>query len=412
MRILLSAFTCWPTESSEPGVAWRFATELAKRHEVWILTDGAPGPIARLESFLREHQSINIRVCAFPTRAPELETTAKVLSLYYTWWQCNIINKARVLHNRHNFHLAHHITLSRYWIGSSLVDLGIPFIWGPVGAGERPPSCILAGLPLKFQLAARIRTLAQKVFEHSKLLKRTAQKASVAFVSTNDTLKRLQALQVRDIRVLPQIAFDESRLTALETHQASPPGNRLLLVSAGRLLYWKGFDFAIRTVAELSRRGIPVEYEILNTGPMQSFLKSLARKLRVEDKVRFSGHLQQYSDVLSRIGSSHVLMHPALHEAFGNVVLEALAMGKPVVCLDIGGPAVQVSAACGLIAPTSSRQTAVKAMADYLERIFNDPDAYRAASQAAINRVREKFLLRDQMKLVEASYEDALRNAF
>lgn len=409
MRILLSAFTCWPTESSEPGVAWRFATELAKRHEVWILTDGAPGPIARLKAFLNDHDSPNIQVCPYPARAPELETTAKILSLYYAWWQHSIIRAARLLHHKHNFHLAHHVTLSRYWVGSSLIDLDIPFVWGPVGAGERPPMQMLAGFPLKFRLAARVRTIAQKVFEHSSLLKRTARKTSVAFVSTKDTLERLQSLQVRDIRLLPQIAFDTTRVAALAKFHAPPPHDRLLLVSAGRLLYWKGFDLAIRTVAELSSRGVPVEYEILNTGPMQGFLESLARQLQVVDKVRFSGHLQQYSDVLSRIGKSHVLMHPALHEAFGNVVLEALAMGKPVVCLDIGGPAMQISTACGLSAPTTDRATAVKTMADYLEKLFYDPRGYRLASQAAVHRVQENFSLKQQMEIVGAAYDDALR---
>jgi glycosyltransferase involved in cell wall biosynthesis len=408
MRILLSAFTCWPTESSEPGVAWRFATELAKGHTVWLLTDGAPGPISRLKAFLADHPSSNIHVCAFPQRAPELKTTAKFLNLYYAWWQRSIIHPARVLHRKHAFHLTHHITLSRYWVGSSLIDLGIPFIWGPVGAGETPPTQMLKGLPLQYQLTARLRTAARTLFEHSKLLRRTAKNASVAFVSTSDTLKRLRAIGAQDIRVLPQICFDESRLGTLEALRVSPPEDRLRLVSAGRLLYWKGFDLAIRAVAELTRRGVPVDYEILNTGPMQRFLESLAQELHVADKIKFLGHLKSHDDVLSKIGKAHVLMHPALHEAFGNVCLEALAIGKPVVCLDIGGPAAQISTACGLAAPTSSRRTAVTAMADYLQKMFYDPNAYRAASQAAIQRVRESFSLQLQMEKVEAAYASAI----
>jgi glycosyltransferase involved in cell wall biosynthesis len=392
-------------------VAWRFATELAKRHSVWLLTDGAPGPINRLKAFLADHPSSNIHVCAFPHRAPQLRTTAKFLSLYYAWWQRSIIHPARVLHRKHAFHLTHHITLSRYWVGSSLIDLSIPFIWGPVGAGETPPTQMLKGLPLQYQLAARLRTAARTLFEHSKLLRRTAKNASVAFVSTSDTLKRLRAIGAQDIRVLPQICFDESRLGTLEALRVSPPADRLRLVSAGRLVYWKGFDLAICVVAELVRRGVSVEYEILNAGPMQAFLQSLAQKLQVSDKVKFLGHLRSHDDVLSKIGKAHVLMHPALHEAFGNVCLEALAIGKPVVCLDIGGPAALISTACGLAAPTSSRGTAVRAMADYLQKMFYDPNAYKAASQAAIRRVRDNFSLQVQMETVEAAYENVISNS-
>jgi glycosyltransferase involved in cell wall biosynthesis len=411
MRVLLSAFTCWPTESSEPGVAWRFAKELARDHQIWILTDGAPGPIARLHAFLNEHSSSNIIVCPFPSRAPELKTTAKFINIYYAWWQHNIIKAAWSLHQQHNFHIAHHLTFSRYWVGNSLVNLPIPFIWGPLGAGERPPSRMLKGLPLRYRLACHIRTRTQMIFERSRLLAQTARKAFVTFASTKDTFARLQGLGAYDIRYLPQIAFGESRLAELLAFRATPPSDRLSLVSAGRLLYWKGFDLGIHTVAELIKRGVAVEYEILNGGPMQAYLEALARNLGISRQVTFSGYQKQYSDVLTRIGKAHALLHPALHEAFGNVCLEALSMGKPVVCLDIGGPAMQVDTSCGFAAPITSRAAAVKAMADYLQSFVVDPNSYTRASDAAIRRVREHFSLNLQIEAVKSVYETALLKA-
>ena len=85
--------------------------------------------------------------------------------------------------------------------------------------------------------------------------------------------------------------------------------------------------------------------------------------------MRFFGHLPSFSDVLAKLAQAHVLMHPALHEAFGNVCLEALAAGRPVVCLDIGGPASQVTPETGFAAPATTPEDAVQAMAAFLARI-------------------------------------------
>lgn len=51
MKILLSAYACEPNKGSEPGVGWGWATELAKHHQVWVLTRDNNQPV--IEEYLR-----------------------------------------------------------------------------------------------------------------------------------------------------------------------------------------------------------------------------------------------------------------------------------------------------------------------------------------------------------------------
>jgi glycosyltransferase involved in cell wall biosynthesis len=88
-------------------------------------------------------------------------------------------------------------------------------------------------------------------------------------------------------------------------------------------------------------------------------LKKLGRRLRVDDRIRFLGALPR--DLVRRLmrESADVLVFPSLHDEGGFVVVEALAAGLPVVCLDRGGPRVLG----GNAVPASSVSATVSALA-------------------------------------------------
>ena len=76
----------------------------------------------------------------------------------------------------------------------------------------------------------------------------------------------------------------------------------------------------------------------------------------LEKSVKFWG-LVDRSQVLGLLGQCHALIHPSLHDSGGWVCLEAMAAGRPVICLDWGGPGFQVNDETGFkIYPTSPDQ--------------------------------------------------------
>ena len=66
-------------------------------------------------------------------------------------------------------------------------------------------------------------------------------------------------------------------------------------------------------------------------------MEKLARELGITANVKFWGGIRR-AQVLEKLAECDVLIHPSLHESGGWVCLEAMAAGRPVVCLDLGGP--------------------------------------------------------------------------
>jgi len=85
------------------------------------------------------------------------------------------------------------------------------------------------------------------------------------------------------------------------------------------------------------------------------------------------------------------LVHPSLHDSGGWVCLEAMAAGRPVICLDLGGPALQVTQETGIKVPAISPDQAIRDLAAAMVKLATDPALRARMGQAARPRVREHF---------------------
>ena len=92
------------------------------------------------------------------------------------------------------------------------------------------------------------------------------------------------------------------------------------------MIHWKAIDLAIKAFADVVKQHPDARLEILGGGPELNRLKRLVVKLGLQGQVVFLGRLPTLGDVYRKIASATALIHPALHEAFGQACLEALAL--------------------------------------------------------------------------------------
>jgi glycosyltransferase involved in cell wall biosynthesis len=119
------------------------------------------------------------------------------------------------------------------------------------------------------------------------------------------------------------------------------------------------------------------EYWILGEGPERERLEMLAAELGIAHQIKFWGRLSR-SEGLTRLGKCHVLVHPSLHDSGGWVCLEAMAAGRPVICLDLGGPGVQVTTEAGFKVPARDPEQAVRGLADAMLCLVEEPELRQA----------------------------------
>jgi glycosyltransferase involved in cell wall biosynthesis len=185
-------------------------------------------------------------------------------------------------------------------------------------------------------------------------------------------LKRLVARRPLATAVLPNPVFEES-----VSSRPGPPGGRLRIVAAGRLVEAKGFDLLIDAAAELAARGLHFELAIYGEGPLRDALARRAGKA-----VTLPGHAEP-STIFSR---ADLCVVPSRREGFGNVVVEAMAAGVPVLATTCPGPAalIEHGESGFLVEPDSS-----SALAEAMAALLADPDRRRGVLEAGRRTARQ-----------------------
>ena len=102
------------------------------------------------------------------------------------------------------------------------------------------------------------------------------------------------------------------------------------------------------------------------------------------------------------------LVQPRLHESGGFVCLEAMAAGRPAICLDLGGPAVQVTAETGFKIPALNPEQAVAGLAQAMTSLANDPQLRSRMGLAGRQRVNQLFNWETKGQFLADVYEKIL----
>ncbi|AFY71622.1 glycosyl transferase group 1 [Thalassoporum mexicanum PCC 7367] len=375
MKVLISAYSCEPGRGSEPGVGWNVAVEAAKHNQVWVLTrpDESGDKIA---AALAKEPIPNLQFVYF--NLPLIGSlwrfgSTGAMQAHYYLWQIQAYFVAKRLHQEINFDVIHHVTFVKYSNPSFLALLDLPFVWGPVGGGESAPSTFWQDFGWRSRLYELARATVRSIGERDPFVKVTAQRSAAVRATTADTADRLHRMGINQVDILPEAGLASSDIDRLAefTLPVATLDQPIRFISMGRLLHWKGFYLAVRAFAAANLTN--AEYWLFGEGTDQPRLEAMATELGVADRIKFWGR-QPRDLTLAHLGQCHVLVHPSLHDSGGWVCLEAMAAGRPVICLDLGGPAVQVTPATGCKIPAHNPEQVVQDMAAAMVKLANDPE--------------------------------------
>ena len=180
---------------------------------------------------------------------------------------------------------------------------------------------------------------------------------------------------------------------------------QLKVLSVGREHWIKGYNYALETCLILKNMGVSFHYTIVGAKKNEELLY-LIHDLGLEDNVELSDNIPHYK-VLSYYIDSDIYLMSSLMEGIPNVVLEAMAVGVPVISTDCGGVSEVIKhEKNGWIVPLRDPQ----AMADIICDVLNYKwDLVKIVTNAR-KTIKDKHLQEYQLGLFEEMYSKILKN--
>lgn len=407
MKILMSAYACEPNRGSEPGVGWHWALQAARSHEVWLVTSPLHRDAIERELTIRPIPQLHVVYHYLPLWRPKYYSGYLFGNLFYRLWQLTAIPFGRRLHRQVGFDIGHQVTYVSFRHPSFLAWLNIPFIWGPIGGGDPAPLRFYRVYGIAGSLREVLRALSVVVTRFDPMVRFTARKAVVILAVTPQTQSALPAFARAKTRIVPAIGVERP---VFEMSLRVGRINEITLIAVGNLLYLKGLQLAIRAIAKVKHEHpqIKVSLTLIGDGPYRTVLEDISCSLGVADLVDFRGQLP-ITLVQALYRQHDALVFPSFTDSGGFVVLEAMAAGLPVICLDLAGPTLLVTNETGIRVPAFNPEQTVTGLADAILQLAQDEDLRRRMSEAATERVRSEYTWERKGEFIHQLYTQAAR---
>ncbi len=263
---------------------------------------------------------------------------------------------------------------------SMIFGLGVPRVVGPLNGGMEYPSPFRNSESRMTQAAIAFTRLFSDL---ANSLLPGKKYADVVLVANDRTRRALPSGMRGKVIELVENGID---FDLWQGSSASSEGTVRRFVFLGRLVDWKAVDIVIRSLEKVPS----AELEVIGDGPMLESWTLLARELGVHDRVHFVGWLPQ-KDCAARLQSAIALVLPSLYECGGAVVLEAMAMGKPVIATRWGGPADYLDSTCGILVEPESYSGLVTGFAEAMQKMILSPELARSMGDASRERAVRDF---------------------
>jgi glycosyltransferase involved in cell wall biosynthesis len=172
----------------------------------------------------------------------------------------------------------------------------------------------------------------------------------------------------------------------LDPTKSSPVPDVRRLVCVGRLCEQKGHGILVEASARLADEGEPFELVLVGDGPLRSQIETLARDRGLSDQVRITGW-KSGREVTQEVLAARALVLPSFAEGLPVVLMEALALQRPVISTYVAGiPELVVPGICGWLVPAGS----VTALCEAIRSALHTPiERLEAMGEMGALRVRQ-----------------------
>jgi glycosyltransferase involved in cell wall biosynthesis len=176
----------------------------------------------------------------------------------------------------------------------------------------------------------------------------------------------------------------------------------IVVGSIGRLVYQKGYQYFIKAAEILYGEKNKIRFIIVGDGPEKENLKSLVKASGLSETFMFTG---QRFDIPQLLAMYDIFVLPSVLEGLPRVVIEAMAMEKPIVATDINGVREQlIHDRTGLIVPPRDPE----ALARAIIHLINDKKKANNLGRKARKSAKKRFDLKQTVSNIEKLYQNVV----
>jgi glycosyltransferase involved in cell wall biosynthesis len=406
MRVLLSAYACEPGKGSEPGTGWNLALALAKNFEVTVLTRS------------NNREPIEQALLKLPDPKPafiyhDLPSVARCLKkrgilstqAYYTLWQRSLSRIIPKTHDLREFDLFHHITFNSFEVAPRLMDSfhGIK-VWGPIGGGQCAPVPLTTALTLKSRLKEQARSWRISLSRRNSCLIRHLESCDWVLFANEETRDLFKSAKLKSSQLMIDVGVDPARFTPTTR---SKDGHRIF--SAGNFEARKGTRLLLLAFQRAHRENTKLRLRLAGDGPEAPLERAWVEANGLNEVITFSGR-RTHAEMAEEFAQADVFVFPSIRDTSGAIVLEAMACGLPVVCLDHQGVKLMVDDYSGIKIKTQSLKVTIEGMSEAILKLSSNNYLRNLLGRGARDRAVKQFSWNSKAQRIANEYRKMLKN--
>lgn len=412
MKILASAYACSPYDGSERAVGWSWVNELDKFHELTVLT--SQDYRKDIEDFKAKNpQALKNTVFIYISLNKTLSrwhVGYRGERLYYILWQRKAYRVAREISDNTSFDLVHHLTYVTCVLPTYLHKLNLPFIYGPVSGGEDIPGIIGYPMKIKSRLWEGYRKLVRLFFKSTLNFRKVLEKSAIILAATEETKNMIPEKYRQKVIVAQAIGLSADMLCPGQPQKSNAVPKILI---AGRMLYWKGFELAIRAFIYALGKGTAAELTVLgDTDDGDSRYKEYLKKIcgdHYDKAIKFVPRIS-HGEMKSFYDGFDILLNCSLRDSGCFIIMEAMSRGLAVVCVDTGGPRVNTTLESAVKIEPAPFHEMIRSLGESIGRLVEDEE-YRGTLGRNARQYAERALLMEcRIKEMNTLYESVVQN--
>lgn len=384
-KILISAFSFLPNRGSEPGVGWTWAIEAARTQEVYVLTRTKCK--IKIEDELAKNPVPNLHIlyCDSSLKLREIS-----IYLEYIHWQREAYLFLKKFLKINTFDYLIHLTFGNVFLPIWTHKLNVPFIWGPLGGGESVPRKFYNRFPINEKIPHIIKNLLIMSSKINPFLIFPAKKAILILCKTNDTKKVFPIRFHNKIQIKLETFFYKEKINQYFNINSNIQSENLNLVYTGRLVAFKNIEMLIDSLKDIIPVYPSLKMHIIGDGNQEEYLRLKAISYGLDKNIKFYGMITR-EEVLEKVSNSDIYVFPSYREGGSWSLMEAMALGKPVVCLKRTAMEVITDDSCAIRIEDKDYHDMVNDFSNAIKTLIKEPDLRKKMGENARKRIFEVY---------------------